>query len=79
VTTAETPSPMSESFIPAEPDTCAICGKSTANGRGYMRLREGDRLVELCCPMCLKVYQERKAKREEEERSGDKYIGWDEK
>ena len=70
---------MSETLSEADPDTCAICGKSTANGRGFMRLVVEGRHIELCCPMCLKVYQERKAKREQEEKSGDKYIGWDEK
>ena len=65
---------------PEASDTCAICGKDTANGRGYMRLFVQGRPVELCCPMCLKVFQDRQAQREAEERSGGgAYLGWDEK
>lgn len=64
---------------PPESETCAVCGKSTANGRGFARVVVGGRAVELCCPMCLKVHQEREVKRAEEERTGDKFLGWDEK
>lgn len=70
---------MSEPTLAPDPDTCAVCGKSIANGGGYMRLLVEDRSIELCCPMCLKVYQEREAKRAEEQRTGDKFLGWDEK
>ena len=44
-----------------------MCGKSTANGRGFARVVVGGRAVELCCPMCLKVHQEREVKRAEDE------------
>lgn len=70
---------MSETSSSSDPDTCAVCGKSTANGKGYIRLFVKGRPVELCCPMCLKVHQESEAKRAEEERTGDKFLGWDEK
>lgn len=70
---------MSETTPASDPDTCAVCGKSTANGRGFTRLFVEGRAIELCCPMCLKVHQEREAKRAEEERTGDKFLGWDEK
>lgn len=60
-------------------ETCAVCGKVTSSGRGFMQLVVEGRPIELCCPMCLKVYQEREAKRAEEERTGDKFLGWEEK
>ncbi|MDP1581595.1 MAG: hypothetical protein Q8M02_15105 [Candidatus Didemnitutus sp.] len=71
---------MNEPAASAEPDTCAVCGKVTANGRGYMQLQAEGRMIELCCPMCLKVFQDRQAQRQAEEDSdGGKYLGWDEK
>lgn len=70
---------MSASPTPVDPETCAVCGKVTANGGGFMRLVVDGRPIELCCPMCLKVHQEREAKRAEEERTGDKFLGWEEK
>jgi ribosomal protein L24E len=61
-------------------DTCALCGKDISGGRGFMRLFVEGRPVELCCPMCLKVFQDRQAQRETEQRSGEgRYLGWDEK
>lgn len=63
-------------------DTCAVCGKGIANGGGYMRLFVNGRPVELCCPMCLKVYHERLAQAEADKRRGDereRTLGWDEK
>lgn len=61
-------------------EVCVVCGKGTSNGRGYMRLYENGRPVELCCPMCLKVYEERVArKKAEDQRGGEREIGWDEK
>lgn len=44
-------------FPPSE-DICAICGKDTSGGRGFMTLRVADLPVVLCCPMCKKVYEE---------------------
>ena len=71
---------MNEPAASAEPDTCAVCGKVTANGRGYMQLQAGGRMVDLCCTMCMKVYQERVARAEEEKRNGGaREIGWNEK
>jgi hypothetical protein len=70
---------MSDSSAPADPDTCAICGKVTANSRGFMRLQVEGRMIELCCPMCLTVHQKEVALAEEEKRhSGAREIGWDE-
>jgi ribosomal protein L24E len=39
-------------------DTCVVCGKDTASGRGFMTLHVAGRAVPLCCPMCYKLYQE---------------------
>lgn len=61
-------------------ETCAVCGKVTSSGRGFMQLVVEGRPIELCCPMCFKVYQERVARAEEEKRNGgEKNLGWDEK
>lgn len=71
---------MNEPTPSADPDTCAVCGKVTANGRGYMQLQVEGRMIELCCPMCLRVYEERVARAEEEKRNGGaREIGWNEK
>ena len=40
------------------PDACAVCGKDTSGERGFMRLYVEGRPVQLCCPLCLKTYQE---------------------
>lgn len=39
-------------------DTCAVCGKDAIGERGFMRLYIEGRPVQLCCPLCLKTYQE---------------------
>ena len=39
-------------------DACAVCGKDTTGERGFMRLYVEGRPVQLCCPLCLKTYQE---------------------
>ena len=70
---------MSATMPAPDPDTCAVCGKVTSSGGGFMRIFVEGRPIELCCPMCVKVHQEREAKRAEEERTGDKFLGWDEK
>ena len=36
---------------------CAVCGKNVQNGGGFARIRHGDRMVELCCPLCLDTFQ----------------------
>ena len=36
---------------------CAVCGKNVEHGRGFVRIKHGERLVELCCPLCLETFQ----------------------
>lgn len=37
---------------------CAVCGKSVAGGAGYTRINFEKQMVALCCPLCLKTFQE---------------------
>ena len=74
---------MSTPAVPefeAESDSCVVCGKSTSGARGYMQLRVGERLIHLCCPMCVKLYQERVALAKADTRnSAERELGWTEK
>ena len=36
---------------------CAVCGKNVENGGGFARIKHGERMVELCCPLCLETFQ----------------------
>lgn len=36
---------------------CAVCGKNVQNGGGFARIKHGERMVELCCPLCLDTFQ----------------------
>jgi hypothetical protein len=36
---------------------CAVCGKNVQNGGGFARIKQGERMVELCCPLCLDIFQ----------------------
>jgi hypothetical protein len=38
-------------------ENCAVCGKDTTNGRGFMTLHVEGRLIALCCPLCQRTYQ----------------------
>lgn len=38
--------------------SCAVCGKSVAGGGGYMRIKFEEQMVALCCPLCLKAFQQ---------------------
>lgn len=40
-----------------EAPACAVCGKNVSNGGGFARIKYGERMVELCCPLCLETYQ----------------------
>jgi hypothetical protein len=42
-------------------ERCAVCGKSVAGGGGYTRISFEDKTVALCCPLCLKTFQENPA------------------
>jgi len=39
-------------------ERCAVCGKSVAGGGGYTRIQHEKAMVSLCCPLCLKTFQE---------------------
>jgi len=36
---------------------CAVCGKNVQNGGGFARIKHRERMVELCCPLCLETFQ----------------------
>lgn len=36
---------------------CAVCGKNVEKGGGFARVKHGDRMVELCCPLCVETFQ----------------------
>lgn len=36
---------------------CAVCGKNVQNGGGFARIKQGERMLELCCPLCLETFQ----------------------
>lgn len=36
---------------------CAVCGKNVENNRGFARIKHGQRMVELCRPLCLETFQ----------------------
>jgi len=43
---------------PDDPEShCIVCGKSVANGGGMVRMKAGERIVCLCCPLCDKFYR----------------------
>ena len=39
-------------------EKCAVCGKPVSGGAGYTRIRYEKEMVPLCCPLCLKTFQE---------------------
>lgn len=41
-------------------ETCVVCGKGVAGGRGYCRLKHEGLMIELCCPLCVAVFQKGK-------------------
>jgi hypothetical protein len=40
-----------------EAPACAVCGKNVQNGGGFARIKHRERMVELCCPLCLETFQ----------------------
>jgi hypothetical protein len=38
-------------------ESCAVCGKSVAGAGGYTRIKHGESMVALCCPLCLETFQ----------------------
>jgi len=40
-----------------ETPACVVCGKNVQNGGGFARVKRGERMLELCCPLCLDTFQ----------------------
>ncbi len=38
-------------------ESCAVCGKSLAGSSAHTRLKYGEGMVNLCCPLCLETFQ----------------------
>lgn len=36
---------------------CAVCDNAIRGGRWYARIRHGERMLALCCPLCTEVFQ----------------------
>jgi ribosomal protein L24E len=36
---------------------CAVCGKNVENGGGFARIKQGERMIELCCPLCMDTFR----------------------
>jgi hypothetical protein len=36
---------------------CVVCGKNVQGGGGFCRIKHGERMVALCCPLCLETFQ----------------------
>ena len=37
---------------------CAVCEKAMTNGRWFARIRNGQRIVALCCPLCTSAFED---------------------
>jgi hypothetical protein len=37
--------------------TCVVCGKNVENGGGFAKIKRGEVMLELCCPLCLETFQ----------------------
>lgn len=44
--------------LPIEPSDarCLVCDKSIEGGGGFCRLKMGDSMIALCCPLCLDTF-----------------------
>lgn len=38
-------------------EACAVCGKNVEHGGGFARVKREERMVSLCCPLCLETFQ----------------------
>ena len=36
---------------------CIVCGKNVEHGRGMAHIKQGDVMVALCCPLCMKTFE----------------------
>ena len=39
-----------------EAESCAVCGKNVTHGGGFSRIKHGEVMVNLCCPLCLETF-----------------------
>jgi YHS domain-containing protein len=45
------------SQIDSSAERCVVCGKSVTGASGHVRLKYGETMVALCCPLCLQTFQ----------------------
>jgi hypothetical protein len=38
---------------------CAVCEKTITGGRWFARIKHGEWMVALCCPLCTEVFQKK--------------------
>jgi hypothetical protein len=36
---------------------CLVCGNGVEHGEGFARIKVGEHMITLCCPLCMEVYQ----------------------
>ncbi len=36
---------------------CIVCGKNVEHGGGMAHIKQGDVMVALCCPLCMKTFE----------------------
>ena len=36
---------------------CAVCEKAITGGKWFSRIKEGEWMVALCCPLCTKTFE----------------------
>ena len=36
---------------------CAVCENAIFGGKWFARIRHGDRMVALCCPLCTEMFE----------------------
>jgi len=36
---------------------CAVCEKAITGGKWFARIKHGERLVALCCPLCTETFE----------------------
>jgi hypothetical protein len=37
---------------------CAVCEKAITGGKWFARIRSGDRMLALCCPLCTAAFED---------------------
>jgi len=50
-----------QNFDASDPDCalveCAVCEKEITGGKWFARIRSGDWMVALCCPLCTTTFE----------------------